>query len=290
MSVSINSRKAITQMIVISSLIVVGALAVLYVQDWFYLYRDQVETEVQTGEFSRDVDILGIDSTILTVNNQVGLEVVLDSVSIGTNECQLEDPRTLSRGLNSIDIGSCTFGMEHVSTQNVVLVSPLGIRSEDQVITNPPQNLFVVRFKSSSCNLALSEFELFTISDLENAHVSLENDLDSYRACGRFLQTTSELQMEQIDLFYLGSQNNSHVWTEQNPTTIIQPTDTIPITLEYPDSFSVDIQITDDNSFASTHTCVGKVSTNEGYGGHFWDCNSMVSGLETIWVEINDTS
>ncbi len=139
---SLKSKKAISGVITIASLLLVSIIAIAYLQNWFLTYESDMIANSDNSVSKHDVQLMYLDSNKLYVRNINPRSFLYSNVKIGDTLCGVSG--TISNGMNTLSIGNCTYGMS-VGPQTVELFTNSDVIGTTLLLTNP--------FTYNSCSL-----------------------------------------------------------------------------------------------------------------------------------------
>lgn len=103
-----TTKKAISAVIAISLLVVISVSSVVFLQDWFGLFQDQLllKTELGSEKTSGSGIKEMVGTTVYFYNDQTE-NISMVEMIIEDTDCQIN--QELTPGMNLIDIESCIF-------------------------------------------------------------------------------------------------------------------------------------------------------------------------------------
>lgn len=278
----LKSKNGVVAMISVVFLLLISVTAYIYLQNWYLSKQSNLEAEIYSKDISENLEVKKIQGTLLTMKNDFRDDLEINSVMINGVECITQN-YSVDEGIATIDIGSCTKGLLEVTPYSVALFTNYGLVSSFESVQDPITSDFIVLFQFGPCDFSNNYFRLYGLTDLENAHADIDGS-STYNICVKhidYILSTSGYA-NNIDLFYLYSQNNSAVWT-QTGSEAISPLFWYNVTLSSDKAITSVVDSSDMSSLG--YTCIGKIDQDDTYGSHMGDCSS--SHADTIWVKIN---
>lgn len=285
-----TTKKGLIPIVVISLLTVVSILAYFYMYEWFLGYETNQEFKIERKNLERNLEIVKVNGNLVYLQNNVGENLEVSSISIGGKDCALNETQFLSEGLNTVNVGLCTQGFNEADTKDVAVTTQYGIDLESQVLLAVPLAIngsLIVDFKVGICDYASGYIRLYGLSGINNSHAEISSsNRYTYNVCIKDLNynlgTLSTGNF--VNLFYLNADNNSMVWT--NKSSVITPqTNWFNVSISTILGPLWDYQISNLDLSSSGYSCVGKVDLDNIYGSHIGDCSSNYN--TTLWLKLD---
>lgn len=277
------NKKAISGVIVVVLLLVVGIVSYIYLQNWFVTYKSDIDVKINSKDISKSLEIIKIESTDMLLKNDYVDNLIISSIKIGGTEC-INKNYEVDIGLAILDIGSCTVNLESVKAYDVAIITDYGIYNGVETIRAPVTGPLVVRFiMGQSCGgLGSGYYRLYGLTGLDNAHADTDGS-STYSLCLRHLDYNISASGYAFsnDAFYLNEQNNSAVFTSQG-SILVNPSQWFPATIS--SNGNVDVVVNSSDMTSSGYSCIGKIDEDNVYGSHIGDCSS--GHADGLWLKI----
>jgi hypothetical protein len=281
-----KKRKSMSALIAISLLLIVSVLSIAFLKDWFVLFKDEVSVELEKNDIN-SLEIDSVDENYIIINNEIGLNVLLEKIKFNEDECDINDVE-LTEGINVVDIGLCGQNVEDLGTIDVVLVTDMGVKSETEIIRDIIRTSLVVKYEFGACDFSRGYVRLMGMSDFDLGHAEIgSSNQYTYSVCIRHLDYTvyanSDGSSDSEVVVYLLNQANSHAFT--NTGSVYQaPSQWYNSTLST-DSGTISTVVSS-SSPGSNYTCIYSLDLDNTYGSHVGDCSSS-SLPDKFWVTIS---
>lgn len=276
-----SKKKAVSPVLVMILLLLASVLIYSQVAGWFQGFKSDFEVGINSEDFYRTVEVEKIDGTSIYVRNDFRDNLGIESIKIGGVECNIGNTN-LSKGLQTLDVGNCTAGLQNITAYDVVLVTSHGVKQEKEIIRNVIEDLFLVSFSSGACPSGYTK--IYGLSDSDNAHAELANSSSySNNLCIRHLSYTlgTSTNGNSQTLFYLTEENNSAVWTTQD-SIYEEPSTWYPVAISSSGgTFSFSIAET---APGIGYECIGAIDQDDVYGSHIEYCSGDLT--DKLWLKL----
>ncbi|MFW5704728.1 MAG: hypothetical protein ACOCXG_02690 [Nanoarchaeota archaeon] len=278
-------RKGIVPIVIISLLLVVSVLAFLYLNDWFVLFKSEIETDLYGKDFTRSVEIKKVDENYLMIENDFGKDIKLEKIKFGDEICDIEDI-ILEAGLNVVDVGLCARDVGEVESVETVLITDQGVKSEFEIVKDIVRSPLVVRFVFGNCDFSKGYVRLLGLSELDVGHAEVgSSSLYTYSVCVRHLNYTlsagtGAFKQEIVSLL---NESNSHIFT--STASVYQaPLQWHNVTL-YSSGGTWDVFV-GSTAPSSAYSCLFSLDEDNVYGSMIGDCDSS-SLPDKFWAKLD---
>lgn len=288
-----NSKKAISNIIVIVLLVALSALGGTGIFIWYTGLQSDYEVKQQSSGNLKNLEVLGVkyvneQKAIVGLKNPGQSYHIVQTIKINDLECDVIG----SNVVETVNELSVNCPVEFDENVNVELVSDKGVSSkrftafeiEEDPIQNFANATLTVNLRNSiSCNA--DEVKLFAMADTNASHLQLPalNDYD-YSVCANhtLYELGTSCSGDFTRLFYLGDENNSHIWFD------ISATQAEPFTFYY-DYRNVCVSAPGasltttvaSSSPGSAYECLASVDRDNTLGGVVGQCSSY---SDKIWL------
>jgi hypothetical protein len=131
-----RSKKGITAVVSIVFLMLLSITAYIYLQNWYFNIDSNIQNDVYTKEVSQNLEVRKIEGSLLTIKNDFGDDFKINSIKIDGVECNTQD-YIIDEGIATIDIGSCTKGLNEVIPYSVSLFTNYGMINSYETVRSP---------------------------------------------------------------------------------------------------------------------------------------------------------
>jgi len=278
-------RKGVVPIVVISLLLVISVVSFLYLNDWFVLFKSDIESELHGKDFQRSVEIKKVDENYLMIENDFGKNIKLEKIKFGDDICDIEDV-ILESGTNIVDVGLCAKNVGEVDSVETVLITDQGVKSEFEIVKDVVRNPLVVRFVFGGCDFSKGYVRFLGLSELDIGHAEVgSSSLYTYSVCVRHLNYTLSTASGAVsqNIAYLLDETNSHIFTSTS-SVYEEPSQWYNATLySSGGTWSVSVGPT---APSSAYSCLFSLDEDNVYGSMIGDCNSS-SLPDRFWAKLD---
>lgn len=280
----LNSKKAIGPVIAISLLLIVSIVAYISIQDDIQFQIAKLGVQLESKDLKQNVEIKKIDDTNIYIQNNFGNNLILNQIKVAGHTCYF-DNITINEGLNTIYIGSCSFGNAVLAVEEVSLFTNYGIVSEYEVLRAIIGNPLHVIFQNGVCDFASGYVRVYGLSATDNAHAEdSDSYLYTYNVCMKHYDYNLSISSGLVSqrLFSLTEKNNSAIFIDKS-SSIQTPSPWVDVNL-YSTSGVFSLVVNSSSMTQLNYTCIGKINWDDVYGSHIGDCTSTLN--DTIWLKL----
>ena len=293
-----KSKKALGAVVATALFLVVAVVSVMSFQSFYKNYQSEIFTKAETTTDSTKVGIETIFNGELYFKNNQNSNVTIKSVMVGGINCNVTEFNITGNKMQKINVSGCVQAMTDAKSE-IVVVTDKKIFSKYQYFKNNVVynsysgsvtvvgNLTVAFVASPNC--AANYTKVLGYFAQNNSHVSLPDQLGvSYSLCldhQSYNIGTSCSVGSHERVFYLGAENNSHIWID-NSTAYdggVGYYDWQELCISSSDA-TLDLVYNTSDMTAAGYATLLSYAQNDTYGGIIGEANQ---NTKKIWIKFS---